>query len=99
MTIYKKEFADRMAENGRITKKAAYQAVELFIDTLMDYLGEEEKVMFTGFGKFEMKDVKQSKGRNPQNGEECIIPGHKRVKYTACRTLVEKIRERQEEST
>ena len=32
-----------MAENGGITKRAAFQAVGLFIDTLMDYLGEDEK--------------------------------------------------------
>ncbi len=55
MAIYKKEFADRMAENGGITKKSAFKAVGLFIDTLMDYLSEDEKVMFTGFGRFETK--------------------------------------------
>ena len=32
MAICKKEFADRMAENGGITKKAAFQAVGLFIE-------------------------------------------------------------------
>ena len=35
--------------------KAAYKAVEAFIDTLMDYLSEGEKVMFKGFGRFEMR--------------------------------------------
>ena len=35
MAIKKKEFADRMAENGGTTKKAAYKAVEAFIDTLI----------------------------------------------------------------
>ena len=47
MAICKKEFADRMAENGGITKKAAFNAVGLFIETLKDYLSEDEKVMFT----------------------------------------------------
>lgn len=30
MAILKKEFADRMAENGGITKKAAFEAVDLW---------------------------------------------------------------------
>ncbi len=65
MTVNKKEFADRMAENGGITKKAAFQAVGLFIQTLMEYLSEDEKVMFTNFGRFEMKYVKERVGCNP----------------------------------
>lgn len=31
MAINKKEFADRMAKNGGITKKVAYKAVDAFI--------------------------------------------------------------------
>ncbi len=58
MAINKKEFADRMAENGGTTKKAAYQAVDAFIETIMDYLGEGETVRLKNFGRFEMRDVK-----------------------------------------
>ena len=58
MAVLKKEFIDRMAETGGITKKAARQGFELFIETLMDYMSEDEKVVFTGFGKFEMKTAK-----------------------------------------
>lgn len=97
MTVNKKEFADRMAENGNITKKSAFKAVGLFIDTLMDYLGENEKVMFTGFGRFEMRTVKEKEGRNPVNGESCTIPEHERVKFTVSELLVDKIREKRED--
>ena len=38
MAIKKKEFADRMAENGGTTNKAAFQAVDAFIERIMDYL-------------------------------------------------------------
>ncbi len=37
MSVLKKEFIDRMAENGGITKKAARQGVDLFFETLADY--------------------------------------------------------------
>lgn len=99
MTINKKEFSDRMAENGGITKKSAYEAVGLFIDTLMDYLGEDEKVMFTGFGRFEMRKIKARKGRNPVTGKQCTIPEHQRVKFIASDVLVDRIKERMEDDT
>ena len=94
MAIKKKEFADRMAENGGMTKKAAYKAVDVFIDTLMDYLGEGEKVMFMGFGRFEMRTAKERIGRNPKTKEEYMIPEHEKVKFVTSEGLADRIKER-----
>lgn len=96
MAICKKEFADRMAENGGITKKAAFNAVGLFIETLKDYLSEDEKVMFTGFGRFEIRTAKEKKGRNLHTGATCIIPEHEYVGFRASDLLYGDIRERGE---
>lgn len=93
MAINKKEFADRMAENGGITKKAAYQAIDAFIETVMDYLGDGEIVRFQNFGRFEIRDVKGRIGRNPMTGEKCMIPEYKKVKFTASETLADRIME------
>ena len=68
MSVLKKEFIDRMAERGGITKKDARRGLELFIETLMECMGEDEKVMFSGFGRFEMKTAKERKGRVPLSG-------------------------------
>ncbi len=61
MSVLKKEFIDRMAETGGITKKAARQGFDLFIETLLDCMSENEKVMINGFGRFEMVTVKEKK--------------------------------------
>lgn len=97
MSVLKKEFIDRMAENGGITKKAAKQGLELFIGTLMDYMRENEKVMFSGFGRFEMKTTKERRGRVPLSGAECVIPEHRVMKFHASETLTGKIEELQED--
>ena len=97
MAVNRKEFADRMAENGRITKKAAFEAVGLFIETLMDYLSEDEKVMFSGFGRFEMRTMKEKVGN--LKGEPFIIPEHEYVGFHASDSLMDKIRERKDEDT
>ena len=92
MAINKKEFADRMAENGGTTKKAAYQAVDAFIETLMDYLAEGRKVNFYGIGHFELKTVKEREARNPKTGETCIVPEHQKVKFYPSENLADKMK-------
>ena len=91
MAVFKKEFIDRMAEIGGITKKDARRGLELFMETLMDCMTENEIVRFTGFGKFEMKTVKERKGINPFNGEDCIVPEHRKMKFYASEVLADKI--------
>lgn len=91
MAVYKKEFTDRMAANGGITKKAARLGFDLFVETLMDYMSEGEKVMFTGFGRFEMKTIKEKKGRMPLGGEDCVIPEHKKMKFYASEVLLDRM--------
>lgn len=99
MSVNKKEFADKMAKNGGITKKAAFKAVGLFIDTLLEYLNEDERVMFTGFGRFEMKTAKEKKFVSPKNKEEYIIPEHKRIKFYVSEVLAEQIANQKEVDT
>lgn len=91
MAVLKKEFIDRMAENGGITKKAARQGIELFIETLMDCMSEGEKVMIKGFGRFEMKTYKEKKCKTPISGKNCIIPEHRKMKFYTSETLANKI--------
>lgn len=98
MAVLKKEFIDRMAEIGGITKKDARRGLELFVETLMIYMAENEIVRFTGFGKFEMKTTKERKGLNPFNGTDCIVPEHKKMKFYASEVLADKIEELQREN-
>ena len=94
MSVNKKEFADRMAEKGGIKKKDAMKGLELFIETLMDCMNADERVMLKGFGRFEMRTVKERIGRNPQNGQQCIIPEHEKIKFVASEGLADRIKER-----
>lgn len=91
MSVLKKEFIDRMAERGGITKKAAREGLDLFIETLIDYMAEDEKVMIKGFGRFKMKTYKERIGKVPLSGAECIIPEHKKMRFYASEKLTDKI--------
>ncbi len=97
MSVLKKEFIDRMAENGGITKKAAKQGLDLFFETLMECMAEGEKVLLVGLGRFEMKTTKERRGRVPLSGADCIVPEHRKMKFHASETLTGKIEELQED--
>ena len=97
MPLNKKEFADRMAAKGGIKKKDAMKGLDLFIETLMDCMSENEKVKLLNFGSFQMRTVKERIGRNPQTGQECIIPEHEKVKFVASEGLADRINERRNE--
>ncbi len=89
MAITKTEFVNRMAEIGGITKKEANRGVDAFIATLIDCLNDGYVVKFVGFGKFELKTMKEKPARNPKTGESCIVPEHKKVKFYAGETLTD----------
>ena len=93
MSISKKEFADRIAGKRNITKKVAYQEVDAFIGTVIDFLAEGEAVKFQNFGRFEMKTAKERVGRNPKTGQSYIVPEHQKVKFTVSEKLVDRIQE------
>ena len=49
-----------------------------------------------GFGKFELKKMKEKPARNPITGESCIVPEHKKVRFYVSEGLSGRI-ERSEE--
>lgn len=97
MAVLKKEFIDRMAENGGITKKAARMGFDLFFETLMECMAEGEKVLLVGLGRFEMKTTSERKGKVPLSGAECVIPEHKNMKFYVSQSLNDRIEELQED--
>ena len=40
-----------------------------------------EKVKISGFGNFVIREKRPRKGRNPQTGEQMMIPGRKVLKF------------------
>ncbi len=93
MTLNRKAFADRMAAKGGITKKVAQEMTDLFVETLIDCLKEEEVVRFLKFGRFEMKTIRKKPARNINTGEKYVVPAHKKVKFYASDGLADRMKE------
>lgn len=91
MAIYKKEFIDRMAENGNVTKKSCREYLDLMFDTFYEFLEEGETIKFYGIMNAEAKTTPERVARNPQNGKEYIVPEHKRIKIKVSEVVLREL--------
>lgn len=70
----KANLVDKIAQETGFTKKDVDVLITKFLDSIVDELVAGNDVNFIGFGKFSVTERSERKGRNPQTGEEIIIP-------------------------
>ena len=73
----KAELIAKIAEESKLTKKAAEAALDAFVKSVQGALKDGEKVQLVGFGTFEVRQRAARKGRNPQTKAEIKIPASK----------------------
>ena len=69
----KKELIDSIASKAEVTKKEAERIVNITLDTIIESLTKEGKVILPGFGSFEVHTRTARQGRNPRTGEAVNI--------------------------
>lgn len=79
----KQEFIARIAEKNNITKSEAEKALNIVLDGLVSVVPElkanNDKLQLVGYLTISVKEVAERKARNPQTGEEIIIPAKSKV--------------------
>ncbi len=83
----KAELIAAMAAKTGVTKKAAEESVNAFIETVTEALEAGDKVQLVGFGSFEVRKRAARKGRNPQTKEEIRIPASKAPVFKSGKAL------------
>jgi DNA-binding protein HU-beta len=83
----KQELVSKMAADANISKKAAEDALNSFINTVKKSLGKGQAVSLVGFGTFGVSKRNARKGRNPQTGAEINIPARKVPTFKAGKGL------------
>ena len=79
--INKKELIDLVSEKTGATKKATMETIDVFVETLIEAVGNGEDVNISGFGKFTVSERAARTGRNPQTGELIDIDATKTPKF------------------
>ena len=88
----KADLISKVANEAKITKAAAAQAVDAITETITKDLKKGGKITLTGFGTFSVAKRKARTGRNPQTGQQIQIPASKTPKFTAGKTLKEAVK-------
>ena len=85
----KAELIAKIAEESKLTKKAAETALDAFVTSVEEALKKGEKVQLVGFGTFEVRERAARKGRNPQTKAEIKIPASKAPVFKPGKALKE----------
>ncbi len=77
----KADIVERVSEKNGITKKESINMVETVFSILKSTLENGEDIKISGFGKFEVKNKHERRGRNPQTGEDIIIEARRILSF------------------
>jgi integration host factor subunit alpha len=70
MLVTKADLVETIYQRVGFSKKESAELVETIFDVIKDALVSGEKVKFSGFGNFVVREKNARKGRNPQTGAE-----------------------------
>jgi DNA-binding protein HU-beta len=88
----KVELIEKMAKDAGISKTAAGNALQSFMEGVTKTLKKKDgKITLIGFGTFSKVRRKARKGRNPQTGEAIKIKASNAVKFKAGKKLKDAI--------
>ena len=83
MTLTKADLVQELYNNHEgITKAQAEVAVESFLRISKNCLIGGSDLLLSGFGKFNIRDKKARRGRNPQTGEALILDSRRVVTFS-----------------
>lgn len=90
-TITKKELVSRIADKTGQTKVITKEVIQLFLDEIIEELGQGNRLEFREFGVFEIKERAARKAQNPRTLEKVFVPAKKVVKFKVGRLMKERV--------
>ena len=92
MTLTKADIIQQVyKQHEGLTKIQATDSVETFLRISKNSLINGSDLLLSGFGKFNVKDKKARKGRNPQTGEDLILDARRVVTFSPSGILRDKV--------
>ena len=83
----KTELINQIAESSDISKKAAGDALQAFMDAITGTLKNGDKLQLMGFGTFSVTQRAARTCRNPQTGKKMNVPAKKVAKFKVGKKL------------
>ena len=77
-------------ENGYSLKKSV-EITETLLEIIKRTLESGEDVLITGFGKFNVKNKEERRGRNPATGDDLMVPARKVIRFKCSGRLRDRV--------
>ena len=81
MALTKVEMVNSIADQIGYPKNQASEIVEILLEIIKRSLESGDDVLISGFGKFQVKEKKERKGRNPATGNDMMLEPRKVVTF------------------
>lgn len=88
----KKDLVRVVAEDLEMTQKLVGEVVDAVFVNITNALVDGDEVSITGFGKFVTVEKEERAARNPQTGEEIMVPAHSTPKFKAAQALKDAVK-------
>ena len=91
MALTKVEMVNSIADQMGYPKNHSSEIVEILLELMKSSLESGDDVLISGFGKFQVKEKKERKGRNPATGNDMILEPRKVVTFRCSGNLRKRI--------
>ncbi len=84
-----KQLVELIARQSKQSESSANSFIHELVQIIESGLKQSGSVSISGFGKFELRWMKERSGVNPQTGDEITIPGQNKVVFKPYQALRE----------
>ena len=90
------QLVDKLAYRMKVTKKDADTYLTAFLDSIMDTLAKDRRVVVQGFGSFKINEYKARVAKKPLTGEVIHLPVRRKPSFHAGKELRERVNKEME---
>ena len=90
-TITKKDIIDRIADAEGCKRVVVKKVIQRFLNTIIDELGQGNRLEFRDFGVFESKVRAPRQAQNPKTMDKVQVPSRRTVKFKVGRVMKERL--------
>ena len=91
MTLTKAQIVESIQNQTGFAKNKSFEIVETLLEIIKSTLASGEDVLISGFGKFNVNEKNERKGRNPATGEAMMLEPRKVVTFKCSGHLKDRI--------
>ena len=87
---------EKLAYRMKVTKKVVDTYLTAFLDSIIDSLAKDRRVVVEGFGSFKINEYKDREAKKPLTGEVIHLPIRRKPSFHASKELRERVNEEKE---